>query len=128
MVPALPWIGKAGDLSGNFQPCLAALPRTTRVAAENREHQKAATPFAVVAAFRSKGSYFLVSSVLGDMVSPDFFMLLFLDDFFFILVEVSVFGASWAKLVWMEAMVTLPTSAAQHAAIIRVRIFFSCWI
>jgi hypothetical protein len=90
--------------------------------------KKAATPSAAVAAFRSKGSYFLVSSVLGDMVSPDFFMLLFLDDFFFIFVEVSVFGASWAKLVWMEAIVTLPTSAAQHAAIIRVRIFFSCWI
>jgi hypothetical protein len=80
--------------AGTFDPIFALPYDIAAAAATGARNKKAALPFAAVAAFRSKGSYFLVSSVPVEVVSSDFFVLLFLDDFFFILVEVSVFAAS----------------------------------
>jgi hypothetical protein len=72
-----------------------------------------------------------VSSVPVDvLLSPDFVAFaLFFAVFFFILAGLSDFVASCAGgvAVWAEAIETLPKRAAQHTAIIRFRIFFSCW-
>src|ERR1700732_1899489 len=65
------------------------------------------------------------------MLSSDFTFFLVL--FFFILalafIAPLVFMESWevGPLVWAEATDTLPTRAAQHAAMSRFRILISCW-